>query len=230
MHVRKQERRARSHRGARRRRMAHAGRLPGDILHPQARTPDIRTGQHNLGPLPSSSVPPKTHRDAGDVLLALVARHLRRLALSPRTANQCNGDVTGLPSRKEDDREGGGRRRGDSRFGRPQPRKKVKNQTMSELRSAPLAASRCTKPLLTQTESDKRGGRHGGRRGGRDRFESLVPEKKIRTEHAQSLALAPLTGEEPLMPSIALLGLGKAARDGSGQMKNHTAAILTVVN
>lgn len=32
------------------------------------------------------------------------------------------------------------------------------------------------------------------------------------------------------MPSIALLGLGKAARDGSGQMKNHTAAILTVVN
>lgn len=75
------------------------------------------------------------------------------------------------------------------------PEKKVKNQTMSELRSAPLAASRCTKPLLTQTESDKRGGRQGGRRGGRDRFESLVPEKKIRTEHAQSLALAPLTGE-----------------------------------
>lgn len=80
-------------------------------------------------------------------------------------------------------------------LGGHKPEKKVKNQTMSELRSAPLAASRCTKPLLTQTESDKRGGRQGGKRGGRDRSESLVPEKKIRTEHAQSLALAPLTGE-----------------------------------
>lgn len=57
MHVRKRERRARIHRGARRRRMAHAGRLPGDILHPQARTPDIRNGQQHLSPLPSSFVP-----------------------------------------------------------------------------------------------------------------------------------------------------------------------------
>lgn len=68
---------------------------PGDILrpHPQAHTTRHRTPDRIYFQLLQHQKCPNTHCDAGDVLLALIARHLHRWFVSRCAVDRylCNG-------------------------------------------------------------------------------------------------------------------------------------------
>lgn len=161
---------------------------------------------------------PNTHCDAGDVLLALVARHLSpvgRLALRRGPLSMQREVRITAGWKRDDGKEEDGMVAVD-----PWEATNLKNQTLSQLRIAswqPPGLRRCTKPFLPR-RSQTRG--EGGT--------TLEPLPHKRTPKSMRRASpCSIDRGEPLMPSTALLGLVKAESTPAEQTKKHPAAILT---
>lgn len=140
---------------------------------PAGRTPTHRT-QCEPGQRQNQS---NTHRDTGDVLLALITRHLHRLSLRRRP--QSMDDSPDLPPKRGGWGRGGGVKKRVVATDLWEAAKKCLFKLSLNSGSRPGSLP-MNQTVAFQTKSDKRGGAAG---------EPLVLEKKNPTEHAQSLAL-----------------------------------------
>lgn len=175
----------------------------GDAAAVTSCTRARRPGHHTGFTLRCFNVKPSpdTHCDAGDVLLALVARHLHRCFVVRCALNRYRRNVMcGLlaAERLAMVKQTPGMVAAD-----PREAGNVRRQTLSQLRVEswqPPDLHRCTKPFLPR-RSQTRG--EGG-----TTLEPL-PHKRTLTSMRRASPCS-IDRREPLMPSIALLGLVEA--------------------